>query len=759
MSGPGVQPGVWREHKNSDGRVYYYNTQTQATQWAKPLELMGPVERALANQPWKEYTAEGGRKYWFNTETSTSSWEMPEVFKSALAQAPQQPPRPTAPTFVAGGTTVNDGFRSRERDDYQSQDRPDRQSGYAPMEGVRNTAPANAEPEYSSAEEAEAAFFKLLRRTGVQPDWTWEKTVRTVARDPQYRAIRDPKGRKAAFEKYVADVRAQEKEKERERQAKLRADFNTMLKSHPDIKWYTRWKTARPIIEGEAAFRTAKSDEERMALFGEYRNGLYKAHLDQEAQNRQLALHHLTHLLGSLNLEPYTRWAEAHKSIQSNERFQGDPTFRSLTKVDVLKAFENHIKALERSFNDDRQKQKHLRARRERQNRDRFIELLNNLKSGGKLKAGTKWMEIHALIEDDPRYDDMLGQPGSTPLDLFWDMVEEEERLLRGKRSEVLDVLDDKRFEITQKTTFDEFASVMAADRRTANIDQESMALIFERIRERVLKRTDEDKSQAERKERKAIDALRSRIKHLEPPVAVGDTWEQVRPRVEKLEEYRALSTDGLRRSAYDKVIRRLKEKEDEHESLHGRRDRDHRDRDHRSSHAPAGRRHRTRTPEVDAYEADRRKAQADRERQYRKSSVTGLSPPPRRERDERDRFDRHSSRQVSSSHYERERREREAERERSYTSRADPRDRGLELDYGDSRPPSGVRRRRESDAGSNRSGRDAKRARKDGRTSRERTSSPRGVKRSRSPAAVAPAPKEDREVRSGSEEGEIEED
>lgn len=97
-------PGLWSEARNADGRVYYYNTQTKATQWTKPLELMSPAEvsaqwktksrfgtngiqRALANQPWKEYTAEGGRKYWYNTETKQSSWEMPEVYKTALAQS------------------------------------------------------------------------------------------------------------------------------------------------------------------------------------------------------------------------------------------------------------------------------------------------------------------------------------------------------------------------------------------------------------------------------------------------------------------------------------------------------------------------------------------------------------------------------------------------------------------------------------------------------------------------------------------------
>jgi pre-mRNA-processing factor 40 len=128
--------------------------------------------------------------------------------------------------------------------------------------------------------------------------------------------------------------------------------------------------------------------------------------------------------------------------IQSNERIQKDDKFKTLSKSDILTAFENHIKSLERTFNDARQQQKAAKARRERHNRERYIELLQELKSQGKIKAGSKWINIHSLIQDDPRYVAMLGQSGSSPLDLFWDMVEEDERSLRGPRNDVLDVLD-----------------------------------------------------------------------------------------------------------------------------------------------------------------------------------------------------------------------------------------------------------------------------------------------------------------------------
>lgn len=44
MNGPGGASALWQEARNADGRAYYYNVQTKATQWTKPIELMTPVE-------------------------------------------------------------------------------------------------------------------------------------------------------------------------------------------------------------------------------------------------------------------------------------------------------------------------------------------------------------------------------------------------------------------------------------------------------------------------------------------------------------------------------------------------------------------------------------------------------------------------------------------------------------------------------------------------------------------------------------------
>ena len=276
----------------------------------------------------------------------------------------------------------------------------------------------------------------------MQPDWTWEQAIRAIVKDPQFRAIKDPRERKVAFEKYCHDVVVQDKERAKERLTKLRTDFATMLRSHPEIKHYTRWKTARQIIEGETIFRSTNDENERRQLFEDYIIDLKKAHREQQVALRKSAMDGLIELLPRLSLEPYTRWSEAQGTIQNSPDFRNDDKYKSLNKYDVLTVFQNHVKALERNFNDSKQREKNKQLRQNRKARDNFKQLLSDLRNDGKITAGSRWDKVYPLIKDDERYRAMAGQAGSSAMDLFWDVVEEEERALRGTRNDVLDVID-----------------------------------------------------------------------------------------------------------------------------------------------------------------------------------------------------------------------------------------------------------------------------------------------------------------------------
>ena len=314
----------------------------------------------------------------------------------------------------------------------------------------------------------------------------------------------------------------------------------------------------------------------------------------------------------------------------------------------------------------------------------------------GKLTAGTKWKDLHPLIEKDERYQTLLGLPGSTPLELFWDALAVENQKSRHIRNTAMDVLEDHRYEMTTETALDEFVNIMRSDPRTASLPSSQLKMIYDKLMEKIKRRADAEREEVERTQKKAVDSLRSSIKHMRPSIRADDRYEDVLPQLEALREFRD-ATEMTRREAFDRYIHRQRDKEKE-ERGHRDKDRDQRNGSRRDNERDADRRRDDRTPELNSYEEDRKRAQADRERQYRKASF-GLTPP-RDRRDERE--DRHRRHRRDESIYERERREREIERERNYVSRADPRDKGRALDYGDddlptSRPGS-IRKRRDSD-------------------------------------------------------------
>ncbi|KAH7414072.1 hypothetical protein DE146DRAFT_683500 [Phaeosphaeria sp. MPI-PUGE-AT-0046c] len=770
MNGHPAPLGPWQELIAQDtGRAYYHNPVTGVTTYDRPKEFKDEVERAAAYTKWNPVMSAEGKRYFYHSDTREAVWTVPEEVQKIIDREKQaQPPQRPAPAgpggWAAGPSPHTPSFDNRrpDRDDYQvdrrDRDRDRDRERERDFGGDRPNInfTTGTELQFATPQEAEAAFMKVLKQMKVQPDWSWQQAVRAGIKDPNWRAIAEPEKREEAFKKYCEDLRAQEKHKEADRQAKLRSDFTAMLRSHPEIKHYTRWRTALPIIEDETIFRSAKDESERRALFDEYIISLKKANEEEEAESRRTALDEVLGLLEGLDLEPFTRWHTAEEKLENSDEFKSEK-FQALSRLDVLNQFDKHVRQLQREHNNRVQAERTKKHRVERKNRDAFRQLLDESKEKGVLRAGTKWKDFHGHIKDDDRYKAMLGQGGSSALDLFWDALEEEDTNFRRLRRRALDVLEQQQFEVTTATPVEEFLSVMRTDPLTANIDEQSMHSIFDYVLAKVKKREEDDRRDEEHNERHAMDALRSVLKRLEPAVSPSDTWEVVRPRVEKTEEYRALKSDTLRESVFDKYIRRLKEKDNDRRDRTRRddrdreRDRDRRDRDreYRNGHSDSHRRHRTRTrsPEHDQYAAERRRAQEDRVARYRNSDSTGLSPPRRRDRRDDDRYER-PRRSPAGDHYVSERREREVERERSYVSRADPRESSVSLlDYGDgSGRTASARRRRESDESASK--RENKRARY----------SPRHDRKSKTPVPEPPK-EEERAIRSGSEEGEIEED
>lgn len=54
---------------------------------------------------------------------------------------------------------------------------------------------------FTTFEEGEKAFFHLLRKAGVDADWSWDQTMRAIITDPLYKALNTLAEKKAAWQK------------------------------------------------------------------------------------------------------------------------------------------------------------------------------------------------------------------------------------------------------------------------------------------------------------------------------------------------------------------------------------------------------------------------------------------------------------------------------------------------------------------------------------------------------------------------------
>jgi len=58
---------------------------------------------------------------------------------------------------------------------------------------------------------------------------------------------------------------------------------------------------------------------------------------------------------------------------------------------------------------------------------------LQELVASGDIKARSKWKHVYQKFSSDTRYLDMLGKPGSNPIELFWDVVDDLDQKLDAK--------------------------------------------------------------------------------------------------------------------------------------------------------------------------------------------------------------------------------------------------------------------------------------------------------------------------------------
>ncbi|KAG9284653.1 hypothetical protein G9A89_004695 [Geosiphon pyriformis] len=565
---PQSPASVWTEHSSPDGRKYYYNTITKLSSWDKPDELKTSEERALGSCHWKEFTAKDGRKYYHNSVTSESKWDMPQEYKEFLERlevenkAFQQQEGLSPSNGPLASPNQQDLEKARQlsvpavgQTNVTPMNANMRSSGVAGPIGGANMPiipprPVEVKLEFETKEEAEIAFRQLLKESGVKPDWSWEQTMRAIITKPMYRALKTLAERKQAYQDYIDDLRRTEEEERRGRITKMRQDFISLLESHPEVNSSTRYRKVCDLFGEHPAFLAMEDDRQREDIFGEYVYELRKQEKEAARLMRKENMEKFSKLLRSLpSITMRTLWKDAQNIYMNTPEYREDLHLQKMDMLDFLAVFEEHIKYLEEQDIARQRRAVEAKRRQERKNRDAFRSLLEELRSKGIITAKSRWMDIYSMIATEESYTNILGQPGSTPLDLFWDIVEELDEILYQQRKIVTDFVKSRNMPISG-ISFEQFQGSVISDERCAMVSEVNMRIIFDQL----LKKQ-------EKKQRRKMDAFKSILKHFEMMITLEATWEQVRPVLEKTEEFHAIDNEEARIEVFDRFMERLKEK------------------------------------------------------------------------------------------------------------------------------------------------------------------------------------------------------
>lgn len=181
-----------------------------------------------------------------------------------------------------------------------------------------------------------------------------------------------------------------------------------------------------------------------------------------------------------LDVDVVTRWRTAHTLVLESEEWNQDPELRKLPTLDILLAFEDYSRVREREYEEQMRRSQVEKTRKERKAREAFRELLQWFVNSGQIKARTKWKDIYPSFKDDERYLNMLGNPGSNPLELFWDTVDALDQKLDAKIAVVEDAIR-KYNEVTAKKEdgTEENADAMKVDVKTFDVGPETTEAVF----------------------------------------------------------------------------------------------------------------------------------------------------------------------------------------------------------------------------------------------------------------------------------------
>ncbi|AOA61319.1 U1 snRNP protein involved in splicing [Komagataella phaffii CBS 7435] len=380
----------WQSATDQDGNTYYYNPETGETSWENPEATAenideDPKGETDEDSEWKEYTTDDGKSYYYNEKTGQSVWEDPR--KQALASE-----------VKGDGEEGEIKFKDINLSDY-----------------VVQSALIGDETQTRSPEQRETDFIAMLNERNIDPKLPFTKAISLIIQDSRYWNVEDSLKRNDLYQSYQVSKQQEVFKEQQDAEQSFKNTFLKVLSNYPEIKYYTRWKTCSRLIIDEPIYSLG-SEKLKRRLFEEYTSSLREEHERQTNELKSNELQDLkTYLKSSLTIE--SKWKDISGQLMEK--------FPHLSSMEQLGCYEQemdlHVKQLDQAIKLNQK----LNYRKDRQARDSFKKAIS-LKLKEIQNANLTYYEYIQQIKDLPEFKEILGRNGSSPIDVFWDLLDSE---------------------------------------------------------------------------------------------------------------------------------------------------------------------------------------------------------------------------------------------------------------------------------------------------------------------------------------------
>merc|ERR1711971_73946 len=357
-------------------------------------------------------------------------------------------------------------------------------------------------------------------------------------------------GKKQAFNAYKIQKQKEEKEEARLAAKKAKEDLEDFLMTTDRMTSSLKYYRCDEIF-AELPLWRAVPDAERREIYSDCVHNLAKKEKETAKTLRKKNMVRLADVLDQMTRIDYrTTWEQAQQMLLDNPAFADDDELLAMDKEDALIAFEDHVRELEKEEELEREREKKRVKRQQRKNRDAMNNLLDELHEQGKLTSMSLWVELYPTISQDPRFTALLGQPGSTPLDLFKFYVEDLKSRFHDEKKIIKEILKEKEFEMSSSTSFEEFATVVCEDKRSASLDAGNVKLTYNALLEKAESREKERLEEEAKRMRKLETAFRSVL--AEQGIDDHSRWDDVKAQLEDTNAYQAVTPEQAQKMFRD---------------------------------------------------------------------------------------------------------------------------------------------------------------------------------------------------------------